>query len=69
MATVSIDTRVVRALRRTLRFEMQRYERSVRYYREGDGRSSAKAEDNAHFAEERIDELRDCIADLEELTA
>lgn len=67
MSMLSIDSRTVRAIKRALRFEMQRYERSVKYYREGDGRSSAKAEDNAHFAEERVDELKDCIADLEEL--
>lgn len=67
MSMLSIDSRTVRAIKRTLRFEMQRYERSVKYYREGAGTSSAKAEDNARFAEERIDELKDCIADLEEL--
>lgn len=67
MSMLSIDSRVARAIKRALRFEMQRYERSVKYYREGDGARSAKAEDNAHFAEERIAELKDCIADLEEL--
>ena len=65
----SIDSRDVRALRRVLRFEMARYERSVRYYSEGDGSSSAKAEDNIAFAQDRIEELRDCIASLEELSA
>ena len=66
MATVSIDTRDLRAVKRALRFELSRYERSVKYYREGAGTSSAKAEDNAHFAEERIEELKDCLDSLED---
>jgi hypothetical protein len=66
MATVSIDSRDVRAIRRALRFELQRYERSIRYYSEGDGANSTKASDNIAFAEDRIEELRDCIASLED---
>lgn len=65
----SIDSRDVRALKRALRFEMQRYERSVRYYSEGDGRSSAKAESNVAFSNERIEELKYCLESLEELSA
>ena len=66
MSTVSIDSRDVRAIRRALRFELQRYERSIRYYSEGDGASSTKAADNIAFAEDRIEELRDCLDSLED---
>ena len=69
MSMLSIDSRDVRALKRAIRFEMQRYERSVRYYSDGDGAGSAKAESNISFANERIEELKYCLESLEELSA
>lgn len=56
----------IRFVSSVLRYELNRYRGSLKYYREGDGASKSSAADSIAFIEGRIAEINDALEALQE---
>ena len=56
----------IRFVSSVLRYELNRYRGSLKYYRDGDGATKASAADSITFIEGRIQELTDALEALQE---